>query len=255
MAGKRGRGGLGDKRARHDAAYRRAQQEGFAARSVYKLEELDKRFRLLGPGKRVLDLGCWPGSWCQYIARRVGPEGLVIGIDLAPVELALPAQVRTYVADVEAIDVAALREKAGPFDVVVSDMAPKTMGDPTTDRYRSEALFERALQIACAVLRPGGHFAAKVLQGGGFPSLLTQVRAAFAQCKPLHTKGTRTGSAEHYIVGRGLRGSVASAAQASSGPEPSPSPDPSPDPSPGPSPDASPDASPDPGPDDDASDA
>lgn len=199
---------LGDKSARHDAAYRRAKQEGFAARAVYKLEELDRRFHLLAPGRRVLDLGCWPGSWMQYAGQRVGEEGLVVGIDLRPVELALPPWCEAFVADVETLDPRTLVERFGAFDVVLSDMAPKTIGDATTDRIRSEALFERALEIALHVLRPGGHFAGKVFQGGGFAGLLARVREGFSQSKPFHTKSTRAGSAEHYLVGQGRRASA-----------------------------------------------
>lgn len=196
---------LHDRSARRDAAYRRAKQEGFAARAVYKLQELDRRFKLLGPGRRVLDLGCWPGSWMQHAADRVGEEGHVIGLDLRPVELALPPWCEAFVADVDELSPADLLDRFGPFDVVLSDMAPKTIGDATTDRMRSEALFERALFIATAVLRPGGHFAGKVFQGGGFPQLLTLMRAVFSQSKPFHTKATRAGSAEHYLVGQGRR--------------------------------------------------
>ena len=197
---------LKDRRARHDAAYRQAKSEGFAARAVYKLQELDKKFRLLGKGRRVLDLGCWPGSWMQHAAERVGEEGLVVGIDLAEVELALPSWCHAFVADVYEIDLDALTRKFGPFDVVISDMAPKTIGDRATDQLRSEALCERAVEIAEVVLRPGGHFAAKVFQGGGFPDLLKRVRGSFSECKPFHTKATRVGSAEQYIVGRGRKG-------------------------------------------------
>lgn len=204
MGRKKG-GSLGERGARQDAAYKRAKAEGYAGRAVYKLQELDKRFKLLGAGKRVLDLGCWPGSWMQYAAERVGEQGRIVGIDLAELELALPGWCKSYVADVDAIDVAQLRDAHGPFDLVLSDMAPKTSGDAGTDRLRSEMLFARALEIATVVLRPGGHFAAKVFQGGGFPQLLSAVRAAFSECKPLHTKATRTGSPEHYIVGRGLK--------------------------------------------------
>ena len=95
---------LDDRSARHDAAYRRAKQEGFAARAVYKLQELDQRFSLLGHGRRVLDLGCWPGSWMQHAAQRVGEEGLVIGLDLRPVELALPPWCEAFVVDVDELD-------------------------------------------------------------------------------------------------------------------------------------------------------
>ncbi|MEX1362756.1 MAG: RlmE family RNA methyltransferase [Nannocystaceae bacterium] len=196
---------LDDRSARHDAAYRRAKQEGFAARAVYKLQELDKRYSLLGQGRRVLDLGCWPGSWMQYTAQRVGEEGLVVGLDLQPVELALPAWCEAFVADVYELDPQVLLDRFGPFDVVLSDMAPKTIGDSTTDRLRSEALFERALDIAVTVLRPGGHFAGKVFQGGAFPALLARMRATFSQSKPFHTKATRTGSPEQYLVGQGRK--------------------------------------------------
>lgn len=206
-----GRRPLRDRSARHDAAYRRAKDEGFAGRAVYKLQELDKRFRLIAKGKRVLDLGCWPGSWMQYVSERVGEDGLVVGIDLRPVEVPLPSWCHPFVADVEEIDPADLLARFGPFDVVLSDMAPHTSGDRGTDRFRSEALFERALLLATAVLRPGGHFAAKVFQGGAFPQLISAVRERFSECKPFHTRETRVGSPEQYIVGRGRKGSAADA--------------------------------------------
>ncbi|MEM6993106.1 MAG: RlmE family RNA methyltransferase [Myxococcota bacterium] len=201
----RRKAGLGDRASRQDAAYKRAKAEGYAGRAVYKLQEIDKRFRLLTRGRTVLDLGCWPGSWMQYAAERVGDDGRVVGIDLREVELALPSTCKSFVADVDEFEPQALVDTFGSFDVVLSDMAPKTSGDAGTDRLRSEMLFSRALHIATVVLRPGGHFAAKVFQGGGFPQLLKDVRAAFSECKPLHTKATRTGSPEHYIIGRGLK--------------------------------------------------
>lgn len=206
MARKRGR--LHERGARHDAAYLKAKREGFAGRAVYKLQELDKRFSLMRPGQRVLDLGCWPGSWMQHAAKRVGEDGLVVGLDLAPVELSLPSWCESFVADVYELDPQTLVDRYGNFDVVISDMAPKTIGDATTDRLRSEALFERALDIAVAVLRPGGHFAGKVFQGGGFPQLLARMRQSFSQSKPFHTKATRAGSTEHYLVGRGRKGRI-----------------------------------------------
>jgi len=206
-----GRHRLSDKGRRHDAAYRRAKSEGFAGRAVYKLEELDTKFRLLQARRRVLDLGCWPGSWMQYAADRVGIDGFVVGVDLRPVEIALPPHCEAFVGDVFELDTAALVAHYGAFDVVLSDMAPHTIGDRFTDQVRSEALFERALQIASEVLRPGGHFAAKVFQGGAFPALIQQVRDTFQECRPFHTKNTRDGSKEQYIVGRGLRGRGAGA--------------------------------------------
>jgi 23S rRNA (uridine2552-2'-O)-methyltransferase len=125
---------------------------------------------------RVLDLGCWPGSWMQYVAEKVGDEGLVYGIDLRPVSLSFPANVQHAIADVFTWTPAEL----GPdvrFDLVLSDMAPHTTGDSHTDKWRSEALAARALEIARQALRPGGHLVAKVFQGGQFPELLGRRRA------------------------------------------------------------------------------
>lgn len=193
---------LSDKAHRHDAAYQRAKKDNYAARAVYKLEEIDRRFHILRPGARVLDLGCWPGSWMQYTADRVTETGYVLGLDLRPVQLSFPAHVEHQVADVfewaPAPDLAA-------FDVVLSDMAPHTTGDRHTDVVRSEALAERALDIACMVLRPGGHLVAKVFQGGGFGDLLRRFRTSFQECRPYHAKSSRVSSTEQYLCGRGLR--------------------------------------------------
>jgi 23S rRNA (uridine2552-2'-O)-methyltransferase len=208
-----GRSKLGDRNARHDAAYHRAKQQGFAARAVFKLVEIDKRFHLLAPGRRVLDLGCWPGSWMQYSADRVGEHGLVVGYDLRPCELALPPWAHAHEGDVVALDTDALLAEHGPFDLVLSDMAPHTTGDRLSDQFHSEGLCERALEIATLVLRPGGHFAAKVFQGGGFDRLLVAMRAAFSETKPVHAEATRAGSREQYLVGRGLKAGASAVAR------------------------------------------
>lgn len=198
---------LNDKFARHDPAYLRAKRENYAARAIYKLEEIDQRFRLVRPGMRVLDLGCWPGSWMQYVAEKIGDDGMVHGIDLRPVSLSFPANVSHAVADVWTWSPAEL----GPdvrFDLVLSDMAPHTTGDKHTDQYKSEALAARALEIARQALRPGGHLVAKVFQGGQFPELLKQWRDAFQEVKPFHARNTRASSSEQYLVGRGMRASA-----------------------------------------------
>lgn len=199
---------LSDKAHRHDAAYQRAKQENFAARAVYKLEEIDQRFRILRSGARVLDLGCWPGSWMQYAVDKVGDAGYVLGLDLRPVQLSFPANVEHLVADVFAWSPSSLGPEAPPFDVVLSDMAPHTTGDRHTDVVRSEELCARALELARMSLRPGGHLVAKVFQGGGFPQLLKAWRDAFQETRPYHAKHTRATSTEQYLVGRGLRASA-----------------------------------------------
>lgn len=196
---------LDDRRARHDPAYQRAKQSGYAGRAVFKLEELDQRFRLFKRGSRVLDLGCWPGSWLQYAAERVGEDGALVGVDLKEVEIALPTTVATFVGDVDKLRPEVLVKRFGHFDVVISDMAPHTTGDKAGDQHGSEELFLRALEIATGSLRPGGHFAAKVFQGPRFPELLRSVKSSFQEHKAFRPKNTRTGSFEQYVVGRGFR--------------------------------------------------
>lgn len=192
---------LDDRAARHDPAYLRAKREKYAARAIFKLEEIDQKFRLLRPGARVLDLGCWPGSWMQYIATKVGDGGLVFGIDLRPVTLAFPAYVRHEVADVMTWTPAAIGDR---IDLVLSDMAPHTTGDKNSDQYHSEELAMRALEIGRQALRPGGHLVAKVFQGGRFPELLRMWKAAFQESRAFHARETRSTSSEQYLIGRGL---------------------------------------------------
>ncbi|TPV92385.1 MAG: RlmE family RNA methyltransferase [Myxococcales bacterium FL481] len=196
---------LSDRRARHDPAYLRAKAENYAGRAIYKLQEIDRKFRLIRHRGRVLDLGCWPGSWLQYVGERIGDEGFALGIDLDEVEIGLPSNIETRVGDVEKLNCDVLVERYGVFDVVLSDMAPNTTGIREADQWRSEELFLVALKVALAVLRPGGHFAAKVFQGGRFPDLLRAVRAGFEECKPFRPDGTRPGSLEQYVVGKSRR--------------------------------------------------
>ncbi len=196
---------LDDRRARHDPAYQRAKQSGYAGRAIFKLEELDGRFRLFKKGSRVLDLGCWPGSWLQYAAERVGEEGALVGVDLKEVEIALPSNVETFTGDVDKLRPEVLVKRFGHFDVVISDMAPHTTGDKAGDQHGSEELFLRALEIATGCLRTGGHFAAKVFQGPRFPELLRAVKASFQEHKAFRPQNTRAGSFEQYVVGRGFR--------------------------------------------------
>ncbi|MBI5510813.1 MAG: RlmE family RNA methyltransferase [Deltaproteobacteria bacterium] len=177
---------------------RRAKKEGKAARSIYKLEEMDARWRLLGAGDVVLDLGCAPGSWMQYAATKVGPKGRVLGYDLKPISVSLPAHAEARVGDAFAIPDALLPEKV---DVVLSDMAPNTIGDHGTDAARSAALAERALDIAERILAPGGNFVVKVLEGRDLPEIVRQMRKRFAKVEQLRPEATRKRSTEIFLVG------------------------------------------------------
>jgi 23S rRNA (uridine2552-2'-O)-methyltransferase len=192
---------LKDRKHRQDGFYRKAKAEQFASRAVYKLEEIDRRFHLLKKGFRVLDLGCWPGSWMQYTAQRVGPVGRVTGVDLKPVDLVLPRWTRTVTGNVNDMDPAVLVDDEVPaYDAVLSDMAPKTSGIRISDVARSFDLYVRALEIAEAVLRPGGHFVGKLFQGGGFDEALRRTKKAFKRVKTLKPRGSRSQSMELYVV-------------------------------------------------------
>ncbi len=200
---------LNDRSGRHDPAYLRAKRENFAARAIYKLEEIDKKYRLFRRGNRVIDLGCWPGSWMQYAAEKVGDEGYIYGLDLREVALALPSWVETDVADVYAWNpIETFGEDFARFNVVMSDMAPQTTGDRHSDVYRSEELCRRAFEIGRTVLRPGGKIVVKVFQGGGFRELLRELQLTYQEAKPFHARNTRSGSTEQYLIGRGLKASA-----------------------------------------------
>ena len=178
-----------------DHYFQRAKREGYAARSVYKLEEIDRKQRLLTKGTRVLDLGAAPGSWTQYASDAVGPKGIVVAIDRAPLTIAPRPNVRVLQADAFALDPAALLALAGgPFDVVLSDMAPATTGDRFVDQQRSADLCGRALEVARAVLKPRGGFVAKALEGESTKDFVAAVRAEFEAVKLLRPQSTRKGS-------------------------------------------------------------
>ena len=182
---------------RPDHFTRRAKQEGRPARSVYKLEEMDRRWQLLKPGARVLDLGAAPGSWLQYAAQRVGGHGAVLGVDLKPMTVSLPSWARVMQTDAFEITF----DEA--FDVVLSDMAPATMGDHKTDAARSAVLAERALDVAARNLRVGGHVVVKLLEGGDVVQLAARIRAEYGKVERLRPQATRRHSSEIFLVGLG----------------------------------------------------
>jgi 23S rRNA (uridine2552-2'-O)-methyltransferase len=186
---------------------RRARREGFAARSVFKLEEIDRRVKLLAPGKRVLDLGAFPGSWTSYAAQRVGERGRVLGIDKTEFRGTLPAWAEIRTGDALTLD---LVTELGPasFDVVLSDMAPSTTGQKFVDQARSYDLFSRALAVAEAVLVPGGHFVGKIFVGGDFELAKKEVHRIFEETKIIKPPASRSESYETFLVGLRRRGTI-----------------------------------------------
>jgi 23S rRNA (uridine2552-2'-O)-methyltransferase len=191
---------------RHDGYFKRARQEGYAARSVYKLEEIQQRTQLLKAGMCVLDLGCAPGAWVQLTAKIVGERGRVVGVDITPVQIPLPSWATALEADVDEVEIDLLRKHSGrPFDVVLSDLAPHTSGVRHVDQARSARLVERAAEIAVQGLVPGGAFVAKVFDSADTQQLIDQLRAQFSKVRRLRPRATRTHSKEIYLVATGLR--------------------------------------------------
>jgi 23S rRNA (uridine2552-2'-O)-methyltransferase len=184
---------------------RRARKDNFPARSVYKLQEIQKRFHLIRRGDRVLDLGCAPGAWTQFAAGIAGPTGGVVGIDLKKVDLALPGNVRVLQGDVLALDAALAAALAPGFRVVISDMAPATTGHRDVDAARSFTLCEAALDIARAHLIPGGHFVCKIFQGPDFEAFVRQVRSAFSTQRLYKPRSSRKASREIFVIGKGRK--------------------------------------------------
>ncbi len=199
---------LDDRGTRRDHFHAKAKKEGFAARAVYKLEEIDQKVSLFETGDRVLDLGCAPGSWLQYARKQVGETGILVGLD-RPVGInamkALP-NARLLSGDVMTVKLDDLKADLSGFDVVLSDMAPDTSGIRSLDQSRSEALFERALEIAEAVLSPGGNFVGKLFQGPDFKKLMEAVRMTFDKMKTVKPASSRQISIEQYVVGLGFKG-------------------------------------------------
>jgi len=193
----------------NDPYVARAKREGLRSRAAYKLIEMDDRFHLLKSGAKVVDLGAAPGGWSQIAARRVGASGRVAAIDLLDME-AIPGvefmQLDFY--DPAAPD----RLKAaidGPADVVLSDMAGNATGHRKTDHLRIVGLAEAAAQFAHEVLRPGGSFLCKVLQGGTEAELLRTLKRDFAAVKHVKPAASRSDSAELYVLAQGFRGGAA----------------------------------------------
>ncbi|MBW1982821.1 MAG: RlmE family RNA methyltransferase [Deltaproteobacteria bacterium] len=189
----------------HDHFFQRAKRQGFVARSVYKLEEVDRRVGLLKPGYKVLDLGCYPGSWLQYCSRAVGKNGLVVGVDIQPVDISLPTNVHIIACDVFNLLPTDLFRYSSTFDVVLSDLAPATTGIRSVDSARSAMLVEKALALAASLLQPGGHFVAKIFQGSELDVLNKKLRTMFERVRGIRPRAVRKGSRELYLVALGKR--------------------------------------------------
>lgn len=186
-----------------DHFFRKAKAENFAARSVYKLQEIDQKHKLFRQGQVILDLGASPGSWSQYASQKVGESGRVLGVDLSPVTVSLKNA--TFIqADLRDLNLEDVFREHGfhpPFDLVLSDMAPKTTGIRFTDQARSMELCELALDIARQFLKPGGHFVCKLFHSDDFNLLRDEIKKTFEKFEAVKPESTRKISKEIFLVG------------------------------------------------------
>ncbi|QSG16197.1 23S rRNA U2552 (ribose-2'-O)-methylase RlmE/FtsJ [Halapricum desulfuricans] len=193
--------------------YNKAKQEGYRARSAYKLKQLDETAGLLGEGNTVIDLGAAPGGWLQVAAERVGPDGSVVGVDRQRIdELDDPGAAVEYVRGDMTEDAtnAEIRERlgaddgtGGPADLVMSDMAPNVTGEYELDHARSVHLARQAFEVALDLLDSGGDFVAKVFDGQDLDDFEADVEREFEYARRVRPDATRDESSEVYLVGKG----------------------------------------------------
>ncbi|MDR2368289.1 MAG: RlmE family RNA methyltransferase [Deltaproteobacteria bacterium] len=195
-----------DRKRLDDYYSQKARKENYPARSVWKLEEFDAKYRLFRAGQRVLDLGCAPGSWSLYAGKAVGPGGLVLGLDVAPPEASgFPGNVIIRGADL-LTDGPDLAAGYGPFQVILSDMAPRTSGRKEIDQAKSLGLCSMALGWAKALSAPGGDFLFKIFQSPDGDGFLKEVGSYYEKQVRLKPRATRKGSQEIFVLNRGFRG-------------------------------------------------
>jgi len=194
---------------RKDHFHQRAKREGYRSRAAYKLLEIQKSQRLLRPGQRVIDLGCWPGGWLQVAAEGVGPKGRVVGVDLAAIDPAIENEnVIAFCSDITQASVTKelIDRLGGLADVVLSDAAPKLTGIRAVDQAREGALLEGVEALFGDLLRVGGTLLVKILEGPDAALVDRRLRGEFETAKSVKPSATRPGSSERYLLGRGYKG-------------------------------------------------
>ncbi len=197
-----------------DFYYEKAKKEKYPARSVYKLEEIQQKYKFLRRGDSVLDIGCYPGSWSLYASEIVGPKGIVVGIDLMEVDRAPRsdgAEIHWLCQDVTDPELMTKIRKIRPaFRAIISDIAPKTTGNRWTDHQRSLNLVRHALALTDILLLNKGHFISKIFQGEDFPELVADMKDQFEMVKVVKPKSSRVESREVFVVGLGFKKSKSS---------------------------------------------
>lgn len=204
------------KERKKEGYYRQAKREGYRARSAYKLQQIDGKYRILPKGGAVADLGCAPGGWSQVLVEAVGPQGIVVGVDLQrtkPIPGAQFIQGDFMKRDTHERLSALLGTKGRTgLDAVVSDMAPDMSGNYELDQVRSVQLAEMALDFATKRLREGGNFACKVFEGADFLQFRAEVKRHFHKLYQFHPPASRKSSSEVYVIAKGFKGAAAEGA-------------------------------------------
>jgi 23S rRNA (uridine2552-2'-O)-methyltransferase len=187
-----------------DTFTKAAKAQGFPARSVFKLEEIDRRVRLLRPGQRVLDLGAAPGSWSMYASKKIGAKGHLLAVDLSEIRAALGPNVTVVKGDALSLSNEDLARFA-PYDVVLSDMAPSTTGSKSADQWRSFELLDRAMDVAAVLGAPGSAFVGKLFMSEEFVKAREKLRSLYDEARVIRPEGTRANSSEVFLVGLGRK--------------------------------------------------
>lgn len=189
---------------RKDHYYKKAKEEGLASRAVYKLEELDKQFKLLKPGNKVLDMGCAPGGWLQYISKKIGFHGKAVGIDLLPLKTKLPDHICILQGDANQEDIQKLciEKLESEADLIVSDMSPNLSGIRFKDNYESYLLCLNVLKVAQKILKKGGTIVVKIFPGDELSDFKKKLQENFEEIKTYVPQATRKGSSEIYLIAK-----------------------------------------------------
>lgn len=196
-------GNINSRRDKADQYTQRAHREGYPARSVYKLEEIQEKFHLVHQGSHVLDVGAAPGSWTLFCDRvLLKGNGSIVSVDLNPLNISpIPPTVTAFVGDAFSKEIRAKLVELGPYDAIISDAAPMTTGNRSVDTSRSEWLAEQVVFLAEEQLKVHGNLVLKIFQGGGQVEIIQKMRQLFSKVKPFKPQACREDSFEIYLVG------------------------------------------------------
>ena len=206
MSKSRRTGGSWRERQERDPYVQMARRDGWRSRAVYKLEEMQKRYRLMKVGSDVLDLGSAPGAWSQYAAGIVGPKGRIVAVDLLDMEPITGVEfIRGDFREQDTLDRINTSMGKRQLDLVMSDMAPNISGNRSVDQPRAMYLAELTAELATEVLKPGGSMVLKLFHGEGFDDFVREIRPKFSSVRVRKPAASRAQSRETYMVATGFR--------------------------------------------------